>query len=81
MRAFNETANNENIIDWTGYGLGAIKADSESITNVQRDGDGNLHVWMGDEVYNVHPKVTKCGWNDDDQCEHTGGVYPIRWVV
>ncbi len=76
-----DPADLEKIIPWTGYMEGAIKADAEGITRVARDPDGNLHVWMDGETYNVHPKVTACGWNDDDRCEYAGGVYPIRWKV
>jgi len=68
-------------MDWTGYPNGAIKADAAGITRVARDPDGNLHVWMDGETYNVHPKAVACGWNDDDRCEYAAGVYPIRWKL
>lgn len=73
----NETS--ADIIPWTGYLDGAIKADAESITRVTRTPDGNWWVFMGGEKFNVHPKVTEAGWNDDDRVAYAAGVYPIRW--
>ncbi len=72
-------------IEWHGYRDGAIRSDDEKLAKVVRhEASGNLYVIDTDGTwYNVHPKVTACGWEDHghERIEHAAGAYPVRWEL
>ena len=68
------------IIEWNGYGAGAITPDSVDTKEV--DHTGSIIVTATDgSKYNVHP-LAYSYYNNDNECVDTvGGAYPIRWQV
>ena len=74
------------IIDWHGYGLGAITADTIGLKIFEKSGSTYaLFSTVGDRnsvcFANVHPKVKACGWEPDERIEHAAGAFPIRWYL
>ena len=67
------------IIEWPGYGMGALKSDC--VEKTFHSGDGNLWAKSKDgRIFNVHPLVIKAGgYNNIPEHNYVPGVYPIRW--
>ena len=73
------------IIDWHGYGLGAVTADTIGLKVFQKGGSTYaIFQTIGDRnsvsFANVHPRVKACGM-DDERIEHKAGAFPIRWYL
>lgn len=66
------------IIEWIGYGDGAITRDSVATKYKTTNGNTKVIDHNGD-VYDVHPLVYSCGGYDSPTIESKIGVYPIRW--
>jgi hypothetical protein len=76
------------IIDWIGYGLGAVTAETIGLKIFMKSGNTYaLFMSPGNrdsvQMANVHPRTMRCGSyvDADDVIEHKHGVYPIRWFL